>query len=133
MKTYWQYLIVALALCLIFTMADSRAYGAWRPKPRTPKKTKIKAAQRKTYNYIKSHDYNHDGKVDARDRLIWVNRNKNNFDTVYVSTENEDIVEIMDLDGDGDVESWELDSFYSQYDTNENGILEDEEIEAAID
>ncbi|MBN1871976.1 MAG: hypothetical protein JW800_05325 [Candidatus Omnitrophica bacterium] len=133
MKKSEKYLMTAILLCFFSLVINGNAYCAWRPKPKIPVKAKIRASHQKTYNYIRSHDYNLDGKVDAKDRLLWLRQQKHHYDTVYVSTENEDIVEAMDSDGDGDVETWEMEEFYSQYDTNGNGTLEDEEIEAALD
>ena len=69
--------------------------------------------------------------MNAKDRLIWLNNKNGNYDSVYVSAENEDIVEAMDLNGDGDVEEWEMEQIYSTYDLNGNGTLEEAEIDAA--
>ena len=71
--------------------------------------------------------------MDAKDRLIWIERNKDKNTAVLVSKENEDLVEAMDFDGDGNIEVWEMEGFYNNYDLNKNGILEEEEIEAAED
>jgi Ca2+-binding EF-hand superfamily protein len=93
----------------------------------------LKSKVKKTYKYISSHDLNGDGKVDVKDRLIWLNNNRGNLPKVLVSKENEDLVEVMDVDGDGDVEDWELEGFYSNYDLNQDGVLDSKEIEAATE
>jgi len=102
-----------------------------QPKPYKPKPA-IRQYKPKKYTYISKHDLNYDGKVDIKDRLIWL-RSRKSDDPIYVSTENEDITDIMDVDGDGDVEQWEVELFYDKYDLNKNRILEDREIDAATD
>jgi hypothetical protein len=103
-----------------------------KPRPNPTPKPAIKKLRSRTYNYVSKHDLNYDGKVDIKDRLIWL-RDRKNYDAVYVSTDNEDLVEIMDADGDGNVERWEVDLFYDKYDLNKNGILEDAEVDAATE
>ena len=136
----------ALVLCLSFFFVLSLsqdASGWWKTKyqkKRSRQKTfreirkdvrgTVQSNAKKRYSYVRSHDYNGDGKVDRKDRLIWLNNRKGNYDEVYVSEENQDIVEVMDLDGDGNVEGWEMKQVYSSYDLNGNGTLEAAEIDA---
>ena len=131
--------LVFSVLIISFLVLPTGAYGWWKPnnkKSVSPpavkaiRRNKVKTlrSSEKKYAYIRSHDYNHDGMVNAKDRLIWLNNKGGSYDPVYVSSENEDIVEAFDLDGDGDVESWEMEQIYASYDLNGNGILEESEI-----
>ena len=52
---------------------------------------------------------------------------------VCISGDNEDLTSVMDVDGDGNVEPEEMDLFYRNYDLNGDGVLQDEEIESALD
>ena len=124
-----------MAIFMLTVLAPETAHGWWRPRLRNRAKPKVKPrlASKKTYRYIRNHDLNYDGKVDNKDRLIWIRNKKGNYSTIFVSDENEDLAEIMDMDGDGDVEAWEMKQFYLAYDLNQNGLLEDKEIEAALD
>ena len=129
-----KFLGLVFSLVMICSFLVGEAYSQKYNYPPGYYKRKYKNRVRravKTYNYVENHDLNNDGKVNTKDRLIWLK--SLDKDTVYVSKENEDITEVMDLDEDGDVEEWEAKVFYDQYDLNENGILEDEEIEAAVD
>ena len=78
---------------------------------------------------------NNDGKVTNKDRLMWINRQKNKkgYGDVHVSTENEDIVETMDINGDGKIETWEMQGFYKTYDLNKDGNIDDYKISQATD
>ena len=69
--------------------------------------------------------------VDARDRLIWLEKNKNSG-VVYISNDNQDLIEVMDIDGNGNLHPREMIETYNSYDTNRSGILEDGEIDAAV-
>ena len=128
-KAFASFVLVSMAIAVFI----QSCYGAPRPVIR-PRRTRawIRNQKVKHYKYVRSHDYNHDGKVDLKDRLRWINEHKaSSGPKIYVSTENEDLVEVMDADGDGDVEYAEIELFYGIYDTNGNGVLEDAEIEAA--
>lgn len=127
-KKYCFFLILCCALSILF-LEDAQSQP--KPKPYKPKPA-VKQYKPKTYTYISKHDLNYDGKVDIKDRLIWL-RGRKSYDPLYVSTENEDLVEVMDADGDGNVERWEVDLFYDKYDLNKNGILEDAEVDAATE
>ncbi|MBU1083529.1 MAG: hypothetical protein KKG84_00415 [Candidatus Omnitrophica bacterium] len=102
-----------------------------KPVPVIPRT--IKASEKAHHEYIRSHDKNGDGVVDDRDRLLWLKEKHDVEPTVLVSTENEDIVEVMDLDSDGNVDAAEMQYFYSKYDIDGNGVLEEEEITLASD
>jgi len=52
---------------------------------------------------------------------------------LLISKENEDIYAIMDLNGDGQVSSGELDAFHALYDLNGDGCLDDYELKEAAD
>lgn len=124
-----KYFYLGTACCFFLVILTKFAYGDW-PKPER-KPTKGQIVREKKYSYIRAHDFNGDGAVDNRDRLRWLRAKATHYETVYISTENQDILEAMDIDGDGDVEDWEMRDFYNSYDVNKNGSLEDEEIEAA--
>jgi len=87
----------------------------------------------RTQRHKNTHDLNNDGIVDAKDRLIWLNNRGGNYDKVYISTENEDITEAMDANGDGNVEAWEMKEFMENYDLNNDGVLDEYEIGQAVD
>jgi len=138
MSTFKKYFSIIILFCAISILLPEEARSWWQPRRSTSRSTATRRHTResirnKKYNYIREHDLNGDGKVDTRDQLIWLRNNKGSYELVYVSTENEDLVEIMDLDGDGDVEEWEMTQFYNDYDLDKDGVLEDEEIEAATD
>jgi hypothetical protein len=132
MGIYRKYLVLILFIVGVFILSLTRAEAAPRHRRRLQKKAKIRS-EKKNYNYIKNHDYNNDGKVDVKDRLMWANKHKNSAEVTYVSKENEDLVEMMDADGDGGVDYTEMTEFYKQYDTNNNGVLEDDEINRAAE
>lgn len=96
-------------------------------------KEKIKADKIKAHAYKKIHDLNNDGKVDGRDRLMWLRNKGGNYDPVLVSTDNEDIVNVMDLNGDGSVDKYEMKEFYNIFDLNGDGRLDDYEIDQAVE
>jgi len=83
--------------------------------------------------YIQNHDLNGDGVVNQKDRLLWLNRNKETITTTVINDENEDLMEAMDLNGDGVVDKKEAEIFYNRYDVNGNGVLEEAEINRAVD
>jgi Ca2+-binding EF-hand superfamily protein len=121
---------------MIFSCCVFEVLAAWgRPtaaeirRRNRVKANKIKKA--KKYEYIKTHDYNNDGKVDVKDRLRWVRRVYKDGNSVLVSTENEDLLDVMDSDGNGTVEMDEIKNFYMTYDANNDGKLDDWEIEQA--
>ena len=135
MNIFKKCLFFIISLCLLAILVPEKAYS-WKPwgkKPQSAIRYRHNVLRSKKYKYIRSHDYNKDGEVDVKDRLIWLNQNRGGSTVFYVSDENSDMVEIMDIDGNGNVEAWEMDQFYNEYDRNGNGILEDYEIENAID
>jgi hypothetical protein len=105
--------------------------GATAPRTAAPHSTAAAAAAR--HQYVRSHDYNHDGKVDVKDRLVWIRDRAGAYDTVYITDEDGDLYEVMDINNDGQVDATEIKIFYDIYDTNKNGVLEDAEIDAAVD
>ncbi len=102
-------------------------------RPRIKRKKAAGQRRRGHYAYVRSHDFNNDGIVDLKDRLIWAERHKDNADGVYVADDNKDLAEAMDLNGDGNVTQKEMSIFYASYDINGNGVLEDIEIENATE
>ncbi len=90
-------------------------------------------AQVRHHQYVRTHDYNHDGKVDVKDRLRWIQNHAEGYSTVYITDDDADLIEIMDINGDGSVDITEIRLFYNAYDSNNNGVLEDIEIEAAVE
>jgi len=147
MKTVRMWLCVLL-LCscgLLLGLQDAHAWW-WKAKPKTKpaatryptpaaKAAHAQAASRaqSKYAYIRSHDYNGDGVVNAKDRLRWVEINRATASTVLVSKENEDIIEIMDLNKDGRVDALEMKIFYEKYDINKDGTLDSVEISSIIE
>ena len=69
--------------------------------------------------------------VDAWDRLIWPEKNKK-LGVVYISNDHQDLIEVMDIDGNGNLEPREMIETYNSYNTNRNGVLEDGEINVAV-
>lgn len=69
--------------------------------------------------------------VDARDRLIWLEKNKNSG-VVYISNDNRDLIKVMDIDRNGNLHPREMIEVYNSCDTNRSGILEDGEINSAV-
>ena len=138
MKVFKRSLILVLALCFTFSLFPKSALGAWwrprhaKPARRAPKPAPAKVKAKK-YRYIKAHDLNNDGRVDNKDRLLWLQKNKATFVPVVVSADNEDMFEVMDMDGNGKVSMSEVKFFYNKYDTNRNGTLEAVEIENVAD
>ena len=124
-------MIVLTALSMLLYDAFAAPLPPKKPKP-DPKKLPGRVAP-KPYQYVKTHDMNGDGVVNAKDRLIWINRQGGNVPAVLVSTENADLYEVMDYNNDGSVSKEELLAFYTVYDVNGNGVLEEAEIEAATD
>ena len=131
MRIFKKYFFIIILCCIFSVILSEEGYGWWRrrKKPIAPKVRQ----KRLTYKYVRSHDVNNDGKVNLKDRLIWLRNRKGNYGNVYLSEENADLVEVMDTNLNGKVETWEMTAFYQQYDTNKNGILEDAEIEVATD
>ena len=123
--------------------ADADAWW-WKPKKPKAKKAarrhkkavrerkKAAAKAEKPRKYIAAHDFNKDGRVDKRDTVFWVKNHKDNSPTIYVSTENEDLYDVVDIDNDGDVEQWEMKRFYNRYDDNKDGVLDENEIDRAV-
>lgn len=131
--------VMAVFLATLAIMARDTSAGQNKPpkwKVRQNRKIAHEKAQRKRarhYKYVNNHDLNNDGVVDSRDRLIWLKNRDGNYGRVYVSAENEDVVEVMDIDGDGSVESWEMEAFYDNYDLNGDGVLDEYELNQAVD
>ena len=130
-------------VCLLNSLTAGSAYGWWRPRfrkgtaPQRREQVRRQEAKevqkKKQYQYIKSHDLNGDGVVNERDRLMWLHGKDGNYTSVYISEENADLFERMDVDGNGDVQPWEMQQFVTTYDRNKNGILEENEINTATD
>lgn len=132
---------VLIIMFLVFT-ATLLLIGeakSWRPRwaarrPTAPRTTAPHpTATARHYQYVRAHDYNHDGVVDTRDRLVWIRDRGGKYDTVDITDEDGDLFEAMDINNDGRVDATEIQIFYKMYDTNKNGVLEDAEIDAAVD
>ena len=124
--------ILCVLIVSIVSIVSSQVLQA-RPKPILPPGPKAKAhirrARARKYKYIRSHDLNHDGKVTVKDRVIWLNNHKGKYNTIYISADNEDILEVMDSDGDGKIEAWEMKEYYDMYDLNKDGVVDQKEID----
>jgi len=130
-KTSFRIMVVVAAFFVLLNDAFAAP-----PPPKRPDKAPKKLAGKpplKSYEYIKSHDVNGDGIVDTKDRILWIKRNRADLPAVLVSTENEDIYEVMDYDNDGSVSKAEIDAFYRIYDKNGDGILDEKEMALATD
>ncbi len=119
----------------LVVLLSGESFGWWWSRPRAAAtrphpKARVHA---KTYQYVRDHDLNGDGIVDNRDRLMWAERHQVDLQNVLVSKENADLFEAMDVNNDGNIESWEIKQFYSKYDLNKNGVLEIDEIDAALE
>jgi hypothetical protein len=82
----------------------------------------------KKYNYIRTHDLNGDGRVNSRDRLIWLRKKGGSYAVVYISEDNEDLVEVMDINEDGTVEIWEMEEFIMGMTSMEMGFWKTERL-----
>jgi len=127
------FLIVA---AILLFMGEAKSW--WGPRSRAPRGTAPAPAARRSaqaghHQYVRTHDYNHDGKVDVKDRLRWIRNHTEGYSTVSITDDDADLIEIMDINGDGSVDITEVQIFYKAYDTNKNGVLEDAEIDAAVD
>ncbi len=136
MRVFKAGLVVAVFTVVIGSMSlESGECAPWsRPKPKPKvlrKQVMEQKAIEKKHRYYETHDVNNDGKVNLKDRLLWLRRNRGSYGSVLVSTENKDLYEVMDVNNDGNVDAVEMNLFYDKYDLNGNGLLEDEEIEAA--
>jgi len=139
-----QRVLVIMSLMFTATLLLISEAKSWRPRLWAPRRTTAPhsgAAAARHHQYVRSHDFNHDGRVDVKDRLVWVRdrvgtgavAESGAYDTVYITDEDGDLYEVMDLNGDGRLEITEIRVFYKTYDTNNNGTLEDVEIDAAVD
>ena len=128
MKYYGRLSVLTILCCAALLLLSSEGLALQKPP-----KPKLRSDAKKKHKYIANNDINNDGRVDQKDRLLMLQRKDGKYDDAYVSTEDEDMLDIIDIDGDGSVESWEIEGFYDQYDTNGDGVLQDEEIEAATD
>lgn len=143
-------LIFILSICFLSVLAPQDAYSwRWRPfwrrnpaprqpKPRTGSPARVERKKKKKWTkilrrYDKKHDLNNDGAVNVKDRLLWIKKTTKTHTIVYVADDNKGLIDEIDLDGDGNVEDIEMMAFFEEYDTNRNGVLDDEEIEAARD
>ncbi|MEA3328981.1 MAG: hypothetical protein U9Q08_04595 [Candidatus Omnitrophota bacterium] len=134
MGVFRKYFLLVILFCVLsmFLPQEAQSWRRHGPKPKPAVRRHRNQLRHKKYNYIRAHDYNHDGRVDLKDRLLWL-RNKGNYSVVHVEEDNKDLVEIIDINEDGVVKTWELKEFYNKYDLDRNGILEDEEISAVTD
>lgn len=128
-------LIFAIIISMGFCLFAGNAFSELTPTQKHKQATanKIKKADKKKYDYIRTRDLNQDGRVDAKERQIWAGRRKSTTQPTLVSKEDEDIFAIMDTDNNGSVGEDEMQAFYSTYDINSNGILENSEISAAME
>lgn len=133
MDIFRRCLLVILSFWLLAVILPERAEAEQirRYRRRRTRPSHRRVHTKKNYRYIRSHDFNDDGVVDARDRLIWLEKNKNSG-VVYISNDNRDLIEVMDIDGNGNLHPREMIEIYNSYDTNRSGILEDGEIDAVI-
>lgn len=133
--------LIIVFLIFTATLLLTGEARSWRPRLWAPGRTTASgtaashstAAAARHHRYVRSHDFNHDGKVDMKDRLVWIRDKAGTYDTVYITDEDGDLFEVMDINGDGRLEITEIRVFYNTYDTNNNGTLEDAEIDAAVD
>ena len=133
MNIFRRCLLVILSFWLLAIILPERveAERIKRYRRRRTRSSHGRVHTKKNYRYIRSHDFNDDGVVDARDRLIWLEKNKNSG-VVYISNDNRDLIEVMDIDGNGNLPPREMIETHNLYDTNRSGILEDGEINAAV-
>ena len=126
-----KYFLLILSFCILSALLPLEVQSLPRHRRVRTRRAVRRTLVHKKYEYKQEHDINNDGRVDVKDRLLWLRKNKGDTSVAYVSKENEDLIEMMDVDNDGDVEQEEMDEFYQKYDTNNNGVLEDEEINSA--
>lgn len=156
-NVFKKYFFVISLFCTLSIVLSGKAYGEQRPRWKTrpaenepgptfqpgrqPNVYKQEqspgvnqpARQSKVYDYAKENDINGDGSVDTKDRLIWLREKKGAYTDIDVSDKNEALVDVMDKNGDGRVQSWEMEDLFNKYDTNEDKILEEEEIDAVVE
>ena len=129
MRRFKNYFIFISVLVLSTIIFSDFAYSWWGEKPAKGVKQKRRVLRRS--GYIRGHDLNADGKVDIKDKLILLKNKKGAYNRMKVSSSNADLIVAMDYNADGIVEAAEMKRFFSQYDINSNGFLEDREINAA--
>ena len=100
MNIFRRCLLIILSFWLLAIILPERAEAEQirRYRRRRTKSSQGRVHTKKNYRYIRSHDFNDDGVVDARDRLIWLEKNKNSG-VVYITNDNRDLTEVMDVDG----------------------------------
>ena len=134
MNIFRRCLLVILSFWLLAIILPERAEAEHNRRDRH-RRTRLlhqKIYTKKDYRYIRSNDFNDDGVVDARDRLIWLEKNKYSG-IVYITDDNRSLIEVMDIDENGNLQPREIIEIHNSYDTNRNGILEDGEVDAAVD
>ncbi|MBL7070756.1 MAG: hypothetical protein ISS26_01105 [Candidatus Omnitrophica bacterium] len=138
MRIIRDFSIAIFALIVSIALVSDGNCESWKSKKKVKKVKQEVIKQKKIEKkiagkkYIQSHDVNNDGKVDLKDRLIHLRRNKGSYAEVPVSAENEGLYGVMDANSDSNVGPAEMERFYDRYDTNNDGLLEDEEIGAAV-
>ena len=126
-------LICFLSLLVIVCSIGQNSYAGRRAWHKRPMSRRIWRRQHgsERYNYTRVNDLNKDGVVDMKDRVMWVNKDKSGSGIIVVNDDNRDIYEVMDLNENGQVTRKEINKFYTTYDLDGNGVLEEAEINAA--
>lgn len=80
------------------------------------------------------YDLNHDGIIDVRDRLVWIQSHyvPDKVVSITIVNEEQDLLSELDINKDGVVTSDEMAYWINRYDINRNGILEEFEISRAL-
>lgn len=131
MRKYFFAMILAITIistCSIALARHWRSYRSWRY-------TYYYAPHRPTYVvYSTSYDLNHDGVIDVRDRLCWINKHyvPNSIVKITIVSNEKNFLCELDLNKNGVIESSEMAYWVSKYDINKNGRLEEYEIRMAL-
>ena len=96
-----------------------------RPAVRAGVRTARRTARKATY--VKRHDLNNDGVVDAKDRAIWVRKHNGRLLISYVD-EDGYFLEEIDIDNDGVVTARELRIWVEKHDENGDGKVTEDEL-----
>ncbi len=121
--------IILTAHILLFFFADS-TYAVWQSKVPRHRAERIRAKNRA---YIKSRNESRVGEADAKNGLVRVKDYGTGLEMIYIIDKKGNLYEIMDMNCDGDVEQWEIEEFYRIYDKDNNGVLENIEINAMLE
>ncbi len=116
-------LIIFVALCVVAIAQTDRS-------ARERGRERIKEERSSDYRFRNTYDLNEDGSVDSEDRQQWIKGSEEDIDYSGVYPVDRDAADtgIVDIDGDGNVEPWELNRYFDQVDADQDGVLDDPDL-----